>query len=176
MTKFAWPGLSPLDRAVRIRRLAAEKRRYCRGLTFRRQWGCRHPRCEALRPAILRSPKGRAFMKRTLAAFCAAVAMSSVAVAAQKPKTVTLTGCVRSAAERNVFVLTKVDGADAPRARGWKTGYLLKRPSNLEVVPGVSSIRLRDHVGRRVTVTGTLEQKDRAQIRARTIRIVSSCA
>lgn len=115
-------------------------------------------------------------MKRTIVAFCAALAMSSAAVAAQQMKTVTLSGCVRGGAERNTFVLTKVEGADAPRARGWKTGYLLKRPSNLAVVSGTSAIRLRDHVGRRVTVTGTLEQRDRTQIRARSLRVLSSCA
>lgn len=114
-------------------------------------------------------------MKRTMAAFFVAAAIASVAAAAEKPRTVTLTGCVRGA-ERNMFVLTQVEGSDAPRARGWKTGYLLKRRSNVEVVAGAPSVRLRDHVGRRVTVTGTLEQKDRAQIRARSIRVLSSCA
>lgn len=113
-------------------------------------------------------------MKRTIAAFCAAVAMASVGVtAAEKVKTVTLTGCVRSGGERNTFMLTKVEGADAPRARGWKTGYLMKRRSNVEVVSGM---RAKDHLGRRVTVTGTLEQNDRPQIKARSVRVLSSCA
>ncbi|HZB24977.1 MAG TPA: hypothetical protein VE379_02515 [Vicinamibacterales bacterium] len=115
-------------------------------------------------------------MKRTMAAFCAALAIASVAAAAQKPKTVTLTGCVTSSSERNTFVLTKVEGADAPKARGWKTGYLLKRPAHVDVVPAASSVRLREHVGRRVSVTGTLERKDRSQLRARSIRVLSSCA
>jgi len=115
-------------------------------------------------------------MKRTIAAFCFAVAVASVAAAADKPKTVTLTGCVRGA-EQNMYMLTKVEGSDAPRARGWKTGYLLKRPSNVQVVSGTSSVRLRDHVGRRVSVTGTLEQNEKAQrVRARSIRVLSSCA
>jgi hypothetical protein len=115
-------------------------------------------------------------MKRTIVAFCAAAAIASVAAAAERTKSVTLTGCVRSGAERNTFVLTKVEGADAPRARGWKTGYLLKRRSNVEVVPAVSSIRLKDHLGRRVTVIGTLDQKDRTQIKARSVRVLSGCA
>jgi hypothetical protein len=114
-------------------------------------------------------------MKRTIAAFCAAVAMASVAAAAQQSRTVTVSGCVRSA-ERNTFLLTKVEGADAPRARGWKTGYLLKRPSNVGLVSGTSAVRLRDHVGRRISVTGTLERTDRTQIRARSVRVLSSCA
>ena len=113
-------------------------------------------------------------MKRTFAMFCAAVALASVAAAAEKAKTVTLSGCVRNSGERNMFVLTKVDGADAPRARGWKTGYLLKRRSDVQVVSAVSAVRLRDHVGRRVSVTGTLEQKDRT-LRARSVRVLSSC-
>ena len=115
-------------------------------------------------------------MKRTIAAFCASVAIASVAVAAEKTKTVTLSGCVRSGAERNTFVLTRVEGEDAPRARGWKTGYLLKRRSNVPVVAGAPSIRLKDHVGRRIVVTGTLEQQDRTQIRARLLRVLSPCA
>jgi hypothetical protein len=124
-------------------------------------------------------------MKRTIVAFCVAASMASVALAADKVKaekakadkvkTVTLTGCVRNGGERNSFMLTKVEGADAPRARGWKTGYLLKRPSNVGVVAAASSIRLKDHVGRRVTVTGTVDQKDRTQIKARSIRVLSSC-
>jgi hypothetical protein len=114
-------------------------------------------------------------MKRTIAAFCVAAAMASVVAAAEKPKSVTLTGCVRGV-ERNTFILTKVEGTDAPRARGWKTGYLLKRRSNVEVVSGGPSVRLRDHVGRRVSVTGTLEHKEHAQIKARAIRVLSSCA
>ncbi len=114
-------------------------------------------------------------MKRTMVAFCAALMMATVAAAAQKPKTVTLTGCVKSS-ERNTFVLTKVEGNDAPKARGWKTGYLLKRPAHVDVVPAASSVRLREHVGRRVSVTGTLERKERSQLRARSIRVLSSCA
>jgi hypothetical protein len=47
-------------------------------------------------------------MKRTMAAFFVAAAMASVVGAAEKPKTVTLTGCVRGV-ERNSFVLTRVE-------------------------------------------------------------------
>lgn len=120
-------------------------------------------------------------MKRTIVAFCAAASLATVALAADKPKAdkpkvVTLTGCVRNGGEGNAFVLTKVEGADAPRARGWKTGYLLKRRTNVDVVAGSSSIRLKDHVGRRVRVNGTLEQKDGAQLKVRSIRALSPCA
>lgn len=124
-------------------------------------------------------------MKRTVVAFCMAASLATVALAADGPsvdkpkadktKWVTLTGCVRNGGERNTFVLTKVEGADAPRARGWKTGYLLKRRTNVDVVAGTSSIRLKDHVGRRVTVAGALEQKDRTQLKVRSIRVLSSC-
>ena len=115
-------------------------------------------------------------MKRTIAAFCMAASMASVALAADKAKSVTLTGCVRNGGERNTFVLTKVEGADAPKSRGWKTGYLLKRRGNVEVVSAASSVRLKDHVGRKVTVTGTLDEKGGTQLKARTVRVVSSCS
>jgi hypothetical protein len=115
-------------------------------------------------------------MKRMITAIAVAMTMASVTLAADKPKNVTLTGCVRNGGERNTFVLTKVEGADAPKARGWKTGYLLKRRTNVEVVSAASSVRLKDHVGRKVTVTGTLEEKDGTQIKARSIRVVSTCS
>ena len=115
-------------------------------------------------------------MRRTLAAFGVALAIATTAAAAEKAKTVTLSGCMRNGGERNAFVLTRVEGTDAPKARGWKTGYLLKRPANVDVVPAAASVRLRDHVGRRVTVTGTLERKDGVQLKARSIRVLSSCA
>jgi hypothetical protein len=121
-------------------------------------------------------------MKRTIVAFCVAASMATVALAADKPKpasktkTVTLTGCVRSGGEPNTFVLTKVEGADAPRARGWKTGYLLKRRTNVDVVAGASSVRLKEHVGRRVTVNGTLDQTGGTQMKVRSLRVLSPCA
>lgn len=115
-------------------------------------------------------------MRRTLAAFGAALAIATAAAAAEKVKTVTLSGCMRSGGERNTFVLTSVEGTDAPKARGWKTGYLLKRPAKVEVIPAAGSVRLRDHVGRRVSVTGTLDRKDGVQLKARSIRVLSSCA
>jgi hypothetical protein len=46
----------------------------------------------------------------------------------------------------------------------------------VEVVSAASSVRLKDHVGRKVTVTGTLEEKDGTQIKARSIRVVSTCS
>ena len=115
-------------------------------------------------------------MKRTIAAFCVAASMATVALAAEKTKTVTLTGCVRNGGERNTFMLTKVEGADAPKERGWKTGYLLKRRANVEIVTAGSSVRLKDHVGRKVTVTGTVDAKNRTQLKARSVRVLSSCS
>ena len=115
-------------------------------------------------------------MKRTIAAFCLALSVAAAAMAAEKSKNVTLTGCIRHGGERNTFVLTKVEGTDAPKSRGWKTGYLLKRPSNVDVIPASASVRLKDHVGRKVAVTGTLEHKDRTQVKARSVRVLSSCS
>ena len=116
-------------------------------------------------------------MKRTIAAVCVAASMASVGLmAAERAKNVTLTGCVRAGGERNAFVLTKVEGADAPKSRGWKTGYLVKRPSVVALVAAGSSVRLKDHVGRRVSVNGTLEHKEGAQLKARSVRVLSSCS
>lgn len=120
-------------------------------------------------------------MKRTVVAFCVAASMATGTLAADKPKpanktkTVTLTGCVQNGGERNTFVLTRVEGEDAPRARGWKTGYLLKRRTNVDVASAASSVRLKDHVGRRVTVNGTLDQTERPHLKVRSVRALSAC-
>jgi hypothetical protein len=114
-------------------------------------------------------------MKRTIVAFCMAASVASIALAADRTKPVTLTGCLRSGAEHNSFMLTKVEGTDGPKARGWKTGYLLKRPAKVEIVTGAAAIRPKDHLGRRVTVTGVMDEKERI-VKARSIRVHSACA
>src|SRR5687767_3823114 len=77
-----------------------------------------HCRCHAGAMAIGKAEKETRSMKRTIALFCAALAMASVAAvaAAEKPKTVTLSGCVQNGGGRNMYMLTRVEGADAPRA------------------------------------------------------------
>ena len=70
---------------------------------------------------------------------------------------VTITGCLETDGER--FRLTETDGADAPKARGWRSGFLKKRPAAVELVAYSDAVALRKYVGHRVAATGPLESR-----------------
>jgi hypothetical protein len=85
------------------------------------------------------------------------------------PTVVTLTGClVRSDKD---FRLNDTTGLNAPKSRSWKSGFLAKRPASISIVPSSSELPLSKHVGERVTVSGTLIER---QMQVRTLRRVSA--
>jgi hypothetical protein len=85
------------------------------------------------------------------------------------PTVVTLTGClVRSDKD---FRLNDTTGVNAPKSRSWKSGFLAKRSASISIVPASSELPLSKHVGERVTVSGTLIER---QMQVRTLRRVSS--
>jgi hypothetical protein len=71
---------------------------------------------------------------------------------------VTLAGCL----ERNSdgFRLKDTTGADAPKSRSWKSGFMKKGSASIDVVDPAHSVTLADYVGRRVSVTGTLAGRE----------------
>jgi len=71
---------------------------------------------------------------------------------------VTITGCL----ERNddLFRLKDTTGVDAPKSRGWRSGFLKKRSASIDVVDAANRLKLTDHVGQRVSVTGTLVDRE----------------
>lgn len=84
---------------------------------------------------------------------------------------VEITGCVQRADSR--FVLKDTEGSAAPRSRSWKSGFVKKSPASLELSDAHSAVRLADHVGQRVSVTGTLIDR---QMMVQSLRRVSpSC-
>jgi len=89
----------------------------------------------------------------------------------QTPERVTITGCLERSDE--TFRLTDTSGEDAPTSRSWKSGFLKKRKARLEVVDSVKRLNLASHVGERVSVTGTLVEKE---IHAGSLqRLAASC-
>jgi hypothetical protein len=89
---------------------------------------------------------------------------------AQSPAPVSMTGCLR--ASRSGYVLTGLRGNQAPKARNWKTGYIMTTRDF--VVSPTAGVKLQDHIGRQVTVVGVV---DGTRITARTIRrIATSCS
>jgi hypothetical protein len=89
---------------------------------------------------------------------------------AQSP-TVTITGCLER--DDNTFRLKDTSGADAPRSRSWKSAFLKKGAAPVEVVDASKRVKLTNHVGQRVSVTGRLSDGE-MQIRSLR-RIAASC-
>jgi hypothetical protein len=88
-----------------------------------------------------------------------------------KPAPVTITGCLER--DDDTFRLKDTSGADAPRSRTWKSAFLKKGSSPVEVVDASKRLKLTNHVGQRVSVTGTLSDGE-MQIRSMR-RIAASC-
>ena len=83
--------------------------------------------------------------------------------------TATVTGCLER--DGDSFRLKDTSGADAPKARSWKSGFLKKGPAAIEVVDGSRALKLSDQVGRRVSVTGVLAGRE---LTARSLRRVAA--
>ena len=95
-----------------------------------------------------------------------AIAGSPSAVKAAAP--VTITGCLE--VDNNTFRLKDTSGADAPKSRSWKSGFLKKGQAKLELV-AVPGTNLASQVGRRVSVTGMLDDHE---MQVRSVRRVSA--
>jgi hypothetical protein len=93
------------------------------------------------------------------------------AVASTKTPDVTITGCLERADEG--FRLTSTEGANAPKSRSWKSGFLKKGAAAVDVVDVSHELALASQVGRRVSITGTLVDR---QLQASGMRrVASSC-
>lgn len=82
---------------------------------------------------------------------------------------VTINGCLER--DGNSFRLKDVDGVDAPKARSWKSGFLKRGAPKISVVDATNRLKLTDHVGQRVSVTGQLEDRE---MQARSVSRVST--
>lgn len=87
------------------------------------------------------------------------------------PAPVTIAGCLER--DDETFRLKDTSGADAPRSRSWKSAFLKKGSAPVEVVDASKRMKLTNHVGQRVSVTGTLSDGE-MQIRSLR-RIAASC-
>jgi len=91
---------------------------------------------------------------------------------APRPSPVTIVGCLERADDR--FKLKDTTGEDAPKARNWKSGFLKKSSASLVVSDPSNRAKLPSHVGQRVSVTGTLVDRE-MQIRSLQ-RVAASCS
>ena len=100
-----------------------------------------------------------------------AAASPSAAPKSAKGSITTIEGCLER--DGDTFRLKDTSGADAPKSRSWKSGFLKKGGAAVDVLDPAESFGLANRLGTRVSVTGTLTDR---QIQARAIhRIASSC-
>ena len=92
---------------------------------------------------------------------------STAPVKSSSPSTVQ--GCLES--DGSTYRLKDVSGLDAPKARSWRTGFLMKRSSSVELVDTTGRLKLGDHVGARVAATGLLADRE---LRATALRTVAA--
>jgi cytoskeletal protein RodZ len=84
---------------------------------------------------------------------------------------VTITGCLER--DNDTFRLRDTTGADAPKGRSWKSGFLKKGAASIEIVDAANRLKLANHIGRRVSVTGSLLNRE---MQARSLqRVGTSC-
>ena len=97
----------------------------------------------------------------------------AVDVKAPAPKAapVTITGCLEK--DDQTFRLKDTDGADSPKSRSWKSGFLKKTNAAVHVVDASNRLKLPAYVGQRVSVTGTVVERE---MQARSVkRVAASC-
>ena len=84
---------------------------------------------------------------------------------------VTIAGCLERDGES--FRLKDTSGANAPKARSWKSGFLKKGTPRIELIDSANRLKFRDHVGQYVSVTGTLTDRE---MQAHSLqRVATSC-
>ena len=89
----------------------------------------------------------------------------------EKSVPVTITGCLEL--DEETFWLKDAAGVDAPKSRSWRSGFLKRRSSQIELVDAANTLKLPNYVGQRVAATGTLMNRG---MRARSLqRVAISC-
>ena len=106
---------------------------------------------EPVRSATVAEPAIDALPKAVSAEHASTAPVETVA-------SVTITGCLEH--DDEAFWLSDASGADAPVSRSWRSGFLKKRPSRIELVDAAHSLRLTSYVGQRVAATGTLVNRE----------------
>jgi hypothetical protein len=91
---------------------------------------------------------------------------------ASKTSPITIAGCLERADK--AFRLKDATGANVPKSRSWKSGFLKKSSTSVDLVESGTRLKLGDQVGRRVSVTGTVTDH---QMRVQSVRRVApSCS
>jgi hypothetical protein len=82
---------------------------------------------------------------------------------------VTITGCLERSVNDKGFRLTDTEGVDAPRSRSWRTGFLKKGSTSIDLVNPPDPHALQTQVGQRIAATGLLTSRELRMISLRVI-------
>ena len=115
--------------------------------------------------AELESPRADTISATTVSTPLPVPASTEIAALAQ----VTITGCLEAAA-KDRFRLNDTEGANVPKARSWRTGFLKKHSAAVDLVGVPDVAALQTQVGKRVAVTGV--QTDR-ELKVSSLRVVA---
>ena len=118
---------------------------------------------------VVPAPEVRA--SRVMTANAPSATSTGGSSSAAKAVPVTITGCVER--DNDTFRLKDTAGADAPKSRSWKSGFLKKGQAKIELVDAAHAANLASQVGRRVSVTGMLGDRE-MQVRS-VRRVAASC-
>ena len=100
-------------------------------------------------------------------------AATSMPATEGQPSSVTIMGCLETSTTGDEYRLTDTEGADAPKSRGWRTGFLKKRTVPVALVEAPDRVPLESSVGKRVAATGLLASRE---LRVSALRVVdASC-
>jgi hypothetical protein len=116
------------------------------------------------------TPDGKAAAKPADTVLPSAKPAATTATSTVPVKPVSITGCLQRADQG--FVLKSTEGADAPKSRSWKSGFLKRSSSSVALSDG-GTAHLADHVGQRVSVTGPLADREMHVTSLR--RVAASC-
>jgi hypothetical protein len=102
----------------------------------------------------------------------AAPARAAVSTDTAGVASVTITGCLEVTVGQDEFRLTDTDGADAPKSRSWRSGFLRKRSAPVALVEAADRQALHAQVGKRIAATGLLTG---GELKVNSLRVVGSC-
>ena len=147
-------------------------------IASRQQQARAKERMDAARADVVLTVEPEVKAKKPVTATPAATAPATTSASAPaatgttgSAKPITVTGCLERTDDG--YRLKETSGDDAPKARSWKSGFLKKSAATLDVVDPSRTLQLGTHVGRRVSVTGTVVDRDLA---AKSVRRLGSCA
>jgi hypothetical protein len=121
-------------------------------------------------PKVLASTSPAVLPALAPATTAVSLAEAPVPAAPAEVGLVTITGCL----ERNdgASRLKDATGAEAPKSRSWRTGFLTRRSATIDL-EAAGGVTLAPHVGQRLALTGTLEEHE---MRVRSVQpVAASC-